>query len=196
MVKTVRASLSDGSDEYSVLRYSGRMPCANRAVEYLRRHSEAAAALSCGGGNKRRCSSGQWCSRRGHTTRTIDEIHCNVGAGEGRRAQREPVLGATDGERDLLDPRHRLQFRVRRPHRGVQRHKAMHVVTQQPQVLQQGAGHVGQSAGLGVRQDLRTQNTQFQRRHEWQSSKRLLGIERKGAAACRVWQAKACDTRS
>jgi len=99
------------------------------------------------------------------------------------------VFRAADGNRNMLHAEHGLQFRVCRSNRGVERHEGIHMVTQQPEVLHQSACDVGESAGLCVRQDLRTQDTQLQCRHNQEFSKGIDAIARKGAAVRRVWQA-------
>src|SRR5580692_8725015 len=78
-----------------------------------------------------------------------------------------------------------------RANRGVQRHEGMHFVAQGAQVLHQGARNVRKSAGLCKRKDLRTQDAQLQCGHDCKSNKRIEGPARKGARACRVWQAGA-----
>src|SRR5882757_5881373 len=121
---------------------------------------------------------------------TVDEIYRDVRTGETGGLQGEAVFRAADGDRDLLHAEDGLQFRVSRPSRTVQRHEGIHVVPQLPEVRYQSTRDIGESAGLGVRQNLRTQDANLQCRHNLEFNKAIGAVARKGAGARRVWQAE------
>ena len=89
--------------------------------------------------------------------RTVDEVGRDSGAGHVRRAHREGIGAAVDGNSYILQAEHRLRARMRAPHGGIERHEGADLVAELRELAHQRPDHVRETAGLGERHHLGTQ---------------------------------------